>query len=65
MSLPTNITDGYTHHFSAGDQIKWFPKDSMFHHYGDVVRVNKTTITIKCERMLSTVRVDPRELNFD
>lgn len=65
MSLPTSITDGYTHHFSAGDEIKWFPKDSFFHHYGDIVRINKKTITIRCSDMMSDVLVDPRELNFD
>lgn len=63
MSLPTSVTDGYEHHFSSGDQIKWFPADSMFHHYGDVIRVNKKTITVKVEGV--NIRVNPRELNFD
>lgn len=62
-TLPTTVTDGYTHHFSVGDEIKWCRRDSFFVQYGDVIRINKRSITIKCNGSTSTV--DPRELNFD
>jgi len=67
-NLPTTITDGFKHHYSVGDEIKWFPNEAWVPYYGDVVSINKKTISIKYQtygNSTKTARVDPRELNFD
>ena len=65
ITMKESITNGIKHHFSAGDLIKWYPKDSFFHYYGDVIRVNKKTITIRLEYTGEITRVSPSELNWD
>ena len=65
--LPTHITNGIKHHFQPGDQIKQYDEDSFFIIYGDVVRINKKTITIEYESWYGKVqkRVCPSTLNWD
>ena len=69
--LPTHITNGIKHHFSVGDQIKYYPDNGYwegFVIYGDVVRINKKTITISWEGNFGIIhkeRVCPSRLNWD
>lgn len=66
--IPTIITNGIKHHFSVGDKIKHYPKDSFFVTYGDVIRINKKSITISWVGnfgVVYTKRVCPSTLNWD
>lgn len=66
--LPTHYTNGIKHHFSVGDRIKYYPENDWYIAYGDVVRINKKTITISWEGNFGLThikRVCPSRLNFD
>ena len=57
-----------TDKFIPGDAVKVYDNDALCGclavRYGDVVRVNKKTVTVKLESG-SNIRVKPENLNYD